>query len=180
MGSDPDVDAHYRPRRAGLEQALAAVGRQVSDITHVANSHLHFDHCGGNPKLALLPVFAQNTELAAARQTPGYTLPELIENSRFEEVSGEVEVLPGVLLIPTPGHTVGHQSLIARRRDGVVIVAGQSHDNATQYAADQLAWQARRDRHAEPLPEVPQWIGVLHQLDPRLVYFAHDRSVWTP
>jgi N-acyl homoserine lactone hydrolase len=179
MGSAPD-DARYRPRRTGLEQALAAAGRQVSDITYVANCHLHVDHCGGNPKLARLPVFAQKTEIAAARQTPGYTLPGLIESSRFVEVSGEAEVLPGVLLIPTPGHTDGHQSLIARRRDGAVIVAGQSHDTASKYAADQLAWQARRDRHASSLPEVPQWIGALQQLDPKLVYFAHDRSVWTP
>lgn len=180
MGSHPEVDAHYRPRRAGLEQALAAAGCQVSDITHVANCHLHFDHCGGNPQLAPLPVFTQKTELASARQTPDYTLPELIENSRFEEVCGETEVLPGVMLVPTPGHTDGHQSLIARRHDGIVIVAGQSHDTATQYGTDQLAWQARQDRHVGPLPDVPQWIGALQQLDPRLVYFAHDRAIWAP
>jgi N-acyl homoserine lactone hydrolase len=180
MGSDPEVDAHYRPRRTGLRAALAAIGVEIPDVALAANSHLHFDHCGGNPALGRTPVFVQRAELEAARHTPGYTLPQLIEGSRFEQVTGQAEVLPGVFLMPTPGHTGGHQSLIVRRPDGAVIVAGQSHDTATQYAADQLAWRAHRDAHGQPLPGVPDWMDALQQLDPRLVYFSHDRSVWTP
>ena len=180
MGSHPEVDAHYRPRRVELAEALAAIGAKIADLRLAANSHLHFDHCGGNPELGQLPVFVQATELSSARETPDYTLPELIDRSRFEQVTGQAEVLPGVTLMPTPGHTAGHQSLVARRTDGVVIVAGQSHDTATQYAADQLSWQAHRDGHGQPLPGVPGWIDTLQQLDPRMVYFAHDRCVWTP
>jgi N-acyl homoserine lactone hydrolase len=180
LGVDPEVDAHYRPRRIPLPAALAAVGGQLSDIGLTANCHLHFDHCGGNPLLGSMPVFVQRTELDAARHTPEYTLPDLIEGSRFEEVDGEVELLSGLWLMPTPGHTAGHQSLVIRRSDGAVIVAGQSHDTATQYAADQLAWQAHRDAHGQPLPEIPRWVDALQRLDPRIVYFAHDRCVWTP
>jgi N-acyl homoserine lactone hydrolase len=180
MGAHPEVDAHYRPRRTGLREALAAVGALVADLSVAANCHLHFDHCGGNPLLGPIPVFAQAAELDAALRTPHYTLPELIEPTRFETVTGEVEVLPGVFLMPTPGHTDGHQSLVVRRADGAVILAGQSHDTATQYAADQLAWRAQRDGHGQPLPDVPPWIDALQHLDPRIVYFAHDRSVWTP
>jgi N-acyl homoserine lactone hydrolase len=82
--------------------------------------------------------------------------------------------------MPTPGHTSGHQSLIVRQADRAVIAAGQSHDTATQYAAGQLAWRAHRDGHGQPSPGIPKWIDALRQLDPRIVYFAHDRSVWTP
>jgi glyoxylase-like metal-dependent hydrolase (beta-lactamase superfamily II) len=153
---------------------------QTSDLTIAANCHLHFDHCGGNPLLGAIPVFAQAAELDAALRTQDYTLPELIEPSRFQVVTGEAEVLPGVWLTPTPGHTDGHQSLVVRRADGAVILAGQTHDTATQYAADQLAWRARHDGHGEPLPDVPAWLGAIQHLDPRIVYFAHDRSVWTP
>jgi N-acyl homoserine lactone hydrolase len=151
MGSHPEVDAHYRPHRVGLSEALAAVGAQTSDLSVAANCHLHFDHCGGNRRLGMTPVYVQAPELDAARGTPDYTLPEL-----------------------------GHQSLIVRRADGAVILAGQSHDTATQYAADQLAWRAHRDGHGQPLPDIPDWIDALQRLDPRIVYFAHDRSVWTP
>lgn len=180
MGSDPEADAHYRPRRVGLEQALAAVGKEISDIKLAANCHLHFDHCGGNPSLGRTPVYVQEAELHDARHTQDYTLPELIEGSNFEPVTGEVEILPGVFLFPTPGHTSGHQSLVIRRDDGAVIVAGQSHDTATQYAADHLAWRAHQDGHGQPLPDPPAWVGTLQRFDPRLVYFAHDRSVWVP
>jgi hypothetical protein len=48
------------------------------------------------------------------------------------------------------------------------------------YAADQLAWRAHADGHGQPLPAVPAWLDRVQRLDPRLVYFAHDRSVWTP
>jgi N-acyl homoserine lactone hydrolase len=180
MGSHPDVDARYRPRRTGLGEALAAIGVAICDLGLAANCHLHFDHCGGNPALGKLPVFVQAAELDDARHTPDYTLPELLEGSRFEQVTGQAEVLPGVFLMPTPGHTDGHQSLIVRRADGAVIVAGQSHDTTAQYAADQLAWRARRDGHGQPLPDVPDWMDALSGLDPRIVYFAHDHSVWTP
>jgi N-acyl homoserine lactone hydrolase len=180
MGASPEVDAHYRPRRNDLRSALTAVGSDVDQVTHVANCHLHFDHCGGNPLLDDRPVFVQAVELADATTTQDYTLPELIEGGRFEELTGEVEILPGVLLLPTPGHTTGHQSMIVRRADGTVILAGQCHDTATDYAADRLSWRAHRDAHGQPLPNVPLWMDRLQSLDPKAVYFAHDNSVWTP
>jgi N-acyl homoserine lactone hydrolase len=181
MGSHPEVDAHYRPRRRSLDEALAPLGLRPSDVTHVTNCHLHFDHCGGNPALSARPVFVQRTELAVARTTEDYTLPELLEGSRYVELDGESEVLPGVLIMPTPGHTDGHQSFVVRLPDGSVVVAGQSHDTATAYAADVLAVRAEREGHPPPLPE-PRgpWVARIQSLDPRMVVFAHDHSVWVP
>jgi N-acyl homoserine lactone hydrolase len=109
MGSHPDVDAHYRPRRTPFRAALGSVGLSVDDVTLVVNCHLHFDHCGGNPELAGRPVLVQERELAAARG-PDHTLPELVDapGIRYDVVDGEAEPLPGVLVLPTPGHTDGH------------------------------------------------------------------------
>lgn len=182
MGSHPEVDAHYQPRRRPLEAALAAAGSRPEDVRLVANCHLHFDHCGGNPGLAGRPVFTQRTELETARTAENYTLPELVDapGLRYEVLDGEAEVLPGVLLLPTPGHTAGHQSVVVRRRDGTVVIAGQSHDTATGYGADVLAWRAHADRHGHGLPSFPGWIGRLQQFDPARVVFAHDHSVWVP
>ena len=181
MGAHPEVDAHYRPARRILPDALAEAGVGVEDVKLVVNCHLHFDHCGGNPQLVGWPIVTQRLELEAARSAD-YTLVELIDapGLRYEELDGEAEILPGVLVVPTPGHTAGHQSLVVRAGDGTVVVAGQSHDTATAYSADALAWQAVKDGHGSSLPVTPAWIDRLQQLDPRQVFFAHDNAVWQP
>jgi N-acyl homoserine lactone hydrolase len=182
MGSHPDVDAHYRPRRMAFADALARAGARLDDVTVVANCHLHFDHCGNNPAMVGRPVFVQSVELAAARRE-SYTLPELVDTpgTSYEELSGEAEIWPGVLVMPTPGHTDGHQSIVVRRDDGTVIVlAGQSHDSASDYSADVLALRAADDRHPGAPSPPPAWLRRLDDLDPRRVYFAHDHAVWTP
>ena len=184
MGSHPEVDAHYRPRRRPLVQALAGVGVTAADVALVLNCHLHFDHCGGNPQLARggSRVLVQRTELAEARTTTDYTLPELLEvgESRYEQLDGEAEVWPGVLVLPTPGHTAGHQSVVVRCGDGTVVVAGQSHDTATGFGAEVLALRAENDGHEPGTPATPAWLHRLLRLDPARVVFAHDHAVWQP
>ncbi|MDT0261448.1 N-acyl homoserine lactonase family protein [Jatrophihabitans lederbergiae] len=181
MGAHPHVDAHYRPARRDLPGALADVGVRLEDVQLLVNCHLHFDHCGGNPQLPGRPIFTQRVELEAARG-PDYTLPELVDapGLRYELLDGEAEVLPGVLVVPTPGHTAGHRSLVVRRDDGTVVVAGQGHDSATAYGADVLALRAAREGQPPPLPAAPAWLDRLQRLDPARVVFAHDHAVWQP
>jgi N-acyl homoserine lactone hydrolase len=182
MGSHPEVDAHYQPCRRPLDAALSAVDAATGDVRWVANCHLHFDHCGGNPMLVGRPVFTQRVELDTARTDENYTLPELVDapGTRYQVLDGEAEILPGVLVMPTPGHTAGHQSVVVRRRDGTVIVAGQSHDTATAYGRDVLGWRAHRDGTASEVAPAPAWIARLQAMDPARVVFAHDHSVWEP
>jgi N-acyl homoserine lactone hydrolase len=181
IGSDPDVDAYYGPHRRSLPAALGAAGCAVEDVGVVVNCHLHFDHCGGNPALAGRPIVVQRSELELA-QGEEYTIPRLVDapGLQYTVVDGDAEVLPGVLVVPTPGHTDGHQSVVVRRSDGTVVVAGQSHDTASGYGSDVLALQAARDHRRQDVPPSPAWIERLQSLDPRRVYFAHDRAVWEP
>jgi N-acyl homoserine lactone hydrolase len=180
MGAHPEIDDHYRPRRLGLSGALAILGARVSDVQFVVNCHLHFDHCGGNPEVPGKPIFVQRTELEVARGTLDYTLPELIDapGLRYEVLDGEAELLPGVHVLPTPGHTPGHQSIVVMRKDGTVVVAGQAHDTASEFGADALAWRAGLEGHQQPLPVPSRWMDRLQQFDPRRVVFAHDHAVW--
>ncbi|MEU3841212.1 N-acyl homoserine lactonase family protein [Streptomyces sp. NPDC028635] len=179
--ASPETEAHYRPRRRDLREALEAAGVSAGDISLVVNCHLHFDHCGGNPLFPGTPVAVQDVELATAR-AGGYTFDELIDfpGATYEELKGEAELRPGVWVIPTPGHTDGHQSLVLRCDDGTVVLAGQAHDVASAYAVDHLAREAERDGVEPPLPPYRPWLDRLADFDPRRVLFAHDASVWEP
>jgi N-acyl homoserine lactone hydrolase len=146
------------------------------------NCHLHFDHSGGNPGLPGRPIYTQRTELDLARTVEDHTLPCLIDSpgAEYVELDGEAEILPGVVIVPTPGHTAGHQSVVVRRSDGTVIVAGQSHDHADGFTGDVLARRAAADGAGEPVPLAPAWMDRLLSFDPARVLFAHDNAVWTP
>ncbi|MBS3940537.1 MAG: MBL fold metallo-hydrolase [Actinobacteria bacterium] len=168
MGAHADVDAHYQPVRRELQVALGDHGLVTGDVASVVNCHLHFDHCGGNPLLAGRPTFVQATELSVARSTEHYTLPELVDfdGVRYETLDGETEIARDVWVIPTPGHTDGHQSLVVRCTDGTLVLAGQAHDEASAFAADQLAWRAQREAHVR-VPTTPAWMTRLLEFDPR-------------
>jgi N-acyl homoserine lactone hydrolase len=146
MGEHPEVDAHYRPRRRSLAAALEDVGARADDVRLVVNCHLHFDHCGGNPELAGRQIVVQAVELETARRTVDYTLPELIDapGLRYEQLDGEAEILPGVLVVPTPGHTAGHQSLVVRLGDGTVVVPGRA--TTRPVATAPMSWLGGRER----------------------------------
>ena len=179
--ADSETEAHYRPRRRTLQDALSAAGVALSDISLVVNCHLHFDHCGGNPLFGGKPILVQNVELATARRG-NHTFDELVDfpGATYEELTGETEFWPGVRVIPTPGHTPGHQSLVLRKADGTVVLAGQAHDFASQFGSDHLARHAALHGVEQPLPPYQPWLDRLADFDPRRVLFAHDCSVWEP
>ena len=180
---DAQLDAHYRPVRRPLPDALHDAGIAIDDVRWVANCHLHFDHCGGNPALAGRPIFVQSRELQQARTGTDYTLPHLIDfdGADYHQIDGETEILPNVLVIPTPGHTDGHQAIAVRGSDGTVVLAGQAYNTAFDYTADQLAWRARQEGRVDnPVMSYRPWIERLQQLDPYRIVFAHDYAVWEP
>ncbi len=178
---DAETDAWYRPQRVPLQRALDTAGAAITDLDLVVNCHLHFDHCGGNPFLGSTPILAQRTELATAR-AGDYTLDHLLDHagSNYQEIDGETEPLPGLHVIPTPGHVAGHQSLVVECDDGSIVLAGQSHDTASAWSADVLASTARDLGHVDPLPLAPDWIARLLAFDPKRVVFAHDAAAWEP
>jgi N-acyl homoserine lactone hydrolase len=179
--ADEETDAWYRPRRVHVADALSSVGVSVDDVAIVVNCHLHFDHIGGNPAFAGHPILCQRRELETAR-AGDYTVEALVdfEGACYELLDGEAEVAPGVHVLPTPGHVDGHQSVLLRCDDGTVVLAGQSHDTASDWSADALAAQAAVLGHEPPLPEPSPWMARVLELDPRRVVFAHDAAVWEP
>jgi glyoxylase-like metal-dependent hydrolase (beta-lactamase superfamily II) len=121
-----------------LEDALAAAGFLPSDVRWVINTHLHFDHAGGNttldpelendPRRHVRPTFpnatyvVQRGDLEFARHTNERTrasyLPHNFEPiaaaGRWRLLEGDGEVLPGISVRLTPGHVPYHQSVLVR------------------------------------------------------------------
>lgn len=176
--ADPETEARYHPVSWPLQAQLKRLGVETDDITAVANCHLHFDHAGGNRHFRDRPIFAQRTEFAAAHR-PDYTMPIVVEfpGASYELLDGEAEIWPGLRVIPTPGHTEGHQTLIVETAEGPVALAGQSFNATSEFAAAQLAWQL--DLSRQPHPGVfPDWMARFEAFEPIRILFAHDVAVW--
>ncbi len=96
------------------------------DVASVINTHLHFDHCGGNRLFAGVPIHVQARELADARSRDDYTIREWVDfdGATYVEHEDEVEVLPGIRLLPAPGHSDGHQVVVVETGDGPVVLGG--------------------------------------------------------
>ncbi len=133
--------------RTMLEDALAKLGLQPGDIRWVINTHLHFDHAGGNtwieggaagsagPARLTFPdatYVVQEQELEFARHTNERTrasyLPPNFEPvaaaGRWQLIRGDVEILPGISARVTPGHVPWHQSIVIRQGDEVLCFLG--------------------------------------------------------
>src|SRR3984957_2517805 len=119
VGGPDELLTDWRVVNRSAADALAAIGMSPADIGMVINTHLHFDHCGQNAVFRHAPHFVQGTELSRAKRES----PELYDwfdfmNARFELLDGDTELLPGLSVITTPGHTVGHQSVLVSSEDG--------------------------------------------------------------
>ena len=100
------------PAVADLDPRLRPLSKQDFDLAGidiVVNTHLHFDHCGGNHLFAGKPIYVQRLELDDARSKDDYTIREWVEapGVQYVPVDGELELLPGLQLVPAPGHTRG-------------------------------------------------------------------------
>jgi N-acyl homoserine lactone hydrolase len=99
-----------------IRARLGELGVRSEDIRLVINSHLHWDHCGGNRLFPHCPVLVQRAELAFARAPSGPVQGGYMANHfdvpvSYKALDGDTEVAPGVQVLATHGHTPGHQSV---------------------------------------------------------------------
>jgi glyoxylase-like metal-dependent hydrolase (beta-lactamase superfamily II) len=120
------VENAGRDGRTQLEDALRELGHGPEDVRWVINTHLHFDHAGGDtwrdPSGTIGVAFpkaryvVQRRELDFAHhtneRTAGSYLTPNFDGVPFTLLDGESEPLPGIRCLPTPGHVPFHTSIL--------------------------------------------------------------------
>jgi N-acyl homoserine lactone hydrolase len=151
-----DFDPHFTPLDSLVDPSSVALA---------INTHLHFDHCGGNRLFTGRPIHVQRVELADARSEEDYTIPEWVDfpGATYEELDGETQLVDGVRVIVTPGHTRGHQAVVVDTDDGPVVIGG-----------DVAYHHAELD---EPKTEGQRRV---RELKPVAVWLAHRDEPWRP
>jgi N-acyl homoserine lactone hydrolase len=136
---------------------------ETGDVVAVINTHLHFDHCGGNRRFAGTPTYVQRTELEAA-VAPDYVEEWVrFDGASYVELDGDGELFDGVSVLFTPGHSVGHQSVLVQTDEGLVVLGGD-----VTYSMRELIDGAT--------PSILR----IHELHPERVYLAHHERPWRP
>ena len=161
---------------------LELCGLRPSDVTTLVMSHLHFDHVGGNKLLPDAQVIVHAREIAQARKCEpfeklGYSdatwdHPE----AKLVPVSGDMELAPGLWLYETPGHTIGHYSLLVRPADGTPMLFPFD----VVYSSEALEKGLQPGFHVDPVAGVRsiariQALAEEHGAD---VFFSHDMDAW--
>ena len=139
-------------RTRNLTHSLADAGADVDDVDIVLASHLHFDHAGGftrrTPEGALVPTFPRARYVARTAEWDDATHPHernrasyladdfvpLADAGVLDLVAGDDEIMPGVRVVRSGGHTMHHQ-----------VVMIESGGRTAVFAADMIPTTAHVD-----------------------------------
>ena len=180
---------------ATLVGSLAALGLKPEDVDVVVDTHLHFDHAGGNtsrlPDGTLRPTFPRATYWIprgewehALKPTERDRASYLGENFRPLESAAEIhwierdreveEIVPGVEVVHIPGHTLHMRGVRVRSRGQTAIYFCDLVPTTTHLS---LAWMMSFDLDPlETLKQKKHWIPLAAQ-EGWLCFFCHDPAI---
>jgi glyoxylase-like metal-dependent hydrolase (beta-lactamase superfamily II) len=181
---------HMTRERGDVVDALARLGVAPGDVDIVINTHLHYDHCGGNVMVdtdgtphAAFPnaeYVVQRREYEDAmrpnERTRASYLPKnyqpLVESGQMRLLDGDTDIVPGVRCVTTPGHTPGHMSVVIKSGGQTALYACDLASFAIHF--EKLGWMTAFD--VEPLVTLEtkrHWRQWAYENE-ALVIFPHD------
>jgi glyoxylase-like metal-dependent hydrolase (beta-lactamase superfamily II) len=175
IGGTDSLAAGWAPVPGRLPEELAAAGTAPDEIDVVVITHVHSDHVSGTV-LGGVPAFPNARHVlqrAEVEWASGAVRERVLGplGERVQVVDGDVEVVPGIRVIHTPGHTPGHQ--VVRVGDLVltgdlVLHAVQLKNPAVTYLYDDDAEQAAATRMAvlDEIRAAGGTIGTAHLAEP--------------
>lgn len=153
-GIGPDGSpATWAPLPGRLPAVLTENGIEVDDVDTVVLTHVHEDHVGWTVTAEGAPMFpharyiVQQAEIAALPDgaVRDYAIRPLQEARRLHEIDGTMRLHGGaagrVTVVPTPGHTVGHQSVLVEGGDREVVITGDVVVHAVQLVNPDVGYE---------------------------------------
>ena len=199
---DPKFHDIYGVENAGadgrtrLEDGLRVIGLTPEDIVMVIDTHLHFDHAGGNTTRdadgTIRPTFpnaryvvqegeyhyATHTNERTAGSYFAHNFVPIAEAGLYDFLNGEKEIVSGIRALPTPGHTPHHQSILIESAGEKALFIADLSPTASHLP---LAWIMGYD--VEPLVTLETKRRVLARAAEEnwLLIFEHDaKTAWSP
>jgi len=124
---------HTVKRKPGeeLRVQLQRYDLKPEDIDVIINTHLHFDHCGNNKHFTNAKFYVQADELRYAYapdrfQKASYIRAFFDENLDYVPIRGGHTITEDVSVFPTPGHSIGHQSVVVRKDEKDYVYCGDA------------------------------------------------------
>jgi N-acyl homoserine lactone hydrolase len=141
-----------------LVHRLDALDLQPTDVDLVVISHLHYDHAGGAALFPNSQLVVQKDEYAYAHYPAAFFAPFYYRKNfdlptyTWRLLEGDTELVPGVTVLRSDGHTPGHQSLLVELPEsGPVILAGDScywQEHVDQERVPGVVWDPTRALHS--------------------------------
>jgi N-acyl homoserine lactone hydrolase len=165
-----------------LVHRLDSIGLEPSDVDLVVLSHLHFDHAGGAALFESSELVVQKDEYAYAHYPAAFFASFYYRRNfdlpgrRWRLLDGDSELVPGVTVLRSDGHTPGHQSLLVELPGtGPVILAGDScywQRSIDEEIPPGVVWDPTRAMHAiKRLKTVARLTG-------GRIFPSHDPVFW--
>jgi N-acyl homoserine lactone hydrolase len=166
-------------KSADIAMRLHAVGVDLGAIGWIINSRFHADHCGGNGSIPNANILVQRREREAARTSENAKLYDPADYDRGRPVlaiGGEHDLFEDgiVVVVLTPGHMPGHQSVIVQLSGGDVLLAADCC--YLEKSLDGLITSPRHHDPAQARATLERLAGLRHA--GTRIFFGHDGGFW--
>ncbi len=178
----------YQPEGYRIDEQLAKLGVSPDDINTIIFTHLHWDHCSNLNLFENAELIVSKAELDFAKdpiptyykayEHPILGLQPPFEGRDFTEIEGEYKYNEDITIFPTPGHSVGHQSVSVKGVDDNYIITGDA-----VYSYKNLKGNPEIHSKFTPLGRYVNIIGVWNSMEEitkrgGIILPGHDMSVF--
>ena len=165
-----------------LVRRLDGIGLEPGDVDVVVLSHLHYDHAGGAFLFPGSEIAVQQDEYSYAHYPSGFLSTYYykknfdLPDQRWRLLDGDAEIVPGVTVLRSDGHTPGHQSLLVELPEsGPVILAGDCcywQESIDKEIPPGVVWDPTRAMHS--IKRLKTIARLMHGR----VFPSHDPAFW--